>query len=691
MELHGAVAIIVIDNPPVNAASTKVRRELMNAVELLESDPAMSAGVIRCEGRTFMVGADVREFSRPPEEPRLGVLFDRIEACKKPLVVALHGTVLGGGLELAMACHGRVAAEGTSLGLPEVKLGLIPGAGGTQRLPRLVGVRRALELAATGEAIDAKTALEWGLVDEVVSSELLASALSLAKHMLSEDTVRRTGDMNVALPRPSDSESAALDAEFTRRARGVRAVSRVVTATLAAAELSLKDGLKLEASLFQECRNDEQSAALRYLFFAERSVGKTQADPVAIRRTAVIGSGTMGVGIAIALADAGINVRLIDADSGALERGMTKIESYYAGRARRGRITVQQANDRRAAIQPALEVASAADCDLAIEAVFESMSVKKQVFAKLQDALSPDALLATNTSYLDVDLIASAVRQPDRVLGLHFFSPAQVMRLVEVVRACATSERAVATGVALARRLKKVPVVVANSTGFVGNRMLQAYGRESQLMLLEGATPWQIDDALESWGMAMGPNAVLDLAGLDIGYRARRERTDLPDDPRYFRIADALVEAGRVGRKCGRGSYLYSESGQRLPDSQVEKLIAGEAARFGIERRSFGNDEIVERCVLALVNEGLALLQEGVASSASDIDVVWANGYGFPRHRGGPMWFAEQQGWAAVYERISQLKQVHGSLYWTPAGLLKELADSADKPNSGLYGAKAPC
>jgi 3-hydroxyacyl-CoA dehydrogenase len=675
-ERQGDVAVIVIDNPPVNAASAAVRQGLLRAIETFESDPQLRAAIIRCDGRTFVAGADIREFRKPAEPPRLGDLCDRIEACSKPVVAALHGTALGGGLELALACHARVALTSATLGLPEVKLGLIPGAGGTQRLPRLIGVHAALRLMLSGDSTSADDALQCGLVDQVVTDDAAAAAMALALQLAATGTLRRSGGLAVA-GAPLDEQSArAWRREAAQRARGQRAPGRIAEAVIAAAGMPIAEGLVAERRLFEESRADAQSAALRHLFFAERAAGKVDATPLPVNRAGVIGAGTMGTGIAIALADAGIAVVLVDTDPASLERGRERVASHYRKLMSRGRLTADEAGLRAGRIVPASDLAAAASCDLVVEAVFENLGVKQAVFAQLDVLLPGHALLSTNTSYLDVDRIAASTRRPGQVLGLHFFSPANVMKLVEVVRAAATSEPALATGAALARRLGKIPVIVGNASGFVGNRMLQAYGRENQLLLLEGATPWQVDAALESWGMAMGPNAVLDLAGLDIGYRARRERRDVPDDPRYFRVADALVESGRLGQKSGRGNYVYAEGGSRQPDPDVEALIVAESARFGITRRVIADAEIIERCILALINEGAALLRAGVASQSSDIDVIWANGYGFPRHRGGPMWHADALGLRAVLERIEELAHRHGTRYWDPAPRLVQLARS---------------
>jgi 3-hydroxyacyl-CoA dehydrogenase len=510
----------------------------------------------------------------------------------------------------------------------------------------------------------------------VVSGDLESAAVSHALSLISTGAWRRTGELAIREAPANDEARKQLAATVLVKTRGQHAPQRIVEAVFAGVDRPFAEALTIERRLFEECRADEQSAAMRHLFFAERAAGKIDGTARSIERVAVIGAGTMGAGIAIALADAGIGVVMIDVDAASLARGRERVTTHYRGLVKRGRLSADEAENRIARIQPGAELEGVRDCTLVIEAVFENLAIKREVFAKLDGLLPADALLATNTSYLDVDQIAAATKRPEAVLGLHFFSPANVMKLVEVVRASQTSKTALATGSVLARRLGKIPVIVGNATGFVGNRMLQAYGRESQLLLLEGATPWQVDAALENWGMAMGPNAVGDLAGLDIGYRARRERRDLPDDPRYFRVADLLVELGRLGQKSGRGNYLYPTGGRRQADPEVESIIAAESARLGISRRAVGDEEIVERCIYALINEGAALLGEGIAERASDIDVVWANGYGFPRFRGGPLWFADSMAPAAVLDTIRRLERQQGSRFWTPATLLLEHATS---------------
>ena len=637
------VAILGIEHPPVNALAQPVRAALLEAVERAERDASVVAIVITGSGRAFVAGAEIRELDDPPLAPVLVDVLARIGSCRKPVIAAISGFALGGGLELAMSCHGRIATPDAQLGLPEVKLGLLPGAGGTQRLPRLIGVEAALEMMLGGDPVTAPRALESGLVDRLVAADsLITAAIDEARASASTgEPLRRVSD----LPPPPPVDAALIDQmalRYAKATRGTGSMPRIIESVVAATQVPFEEGIALSRRLFEECRVSDASRALRHVFFAERAAGTIAATPRAIRQVAVIGAGTMGVGIAIALADAGLEARVIDPDPAALERGRNRFETHYASQVRRARCDERSAAERLARTGFEARLDAAGGCDLAIEAVVEDLAVKREVFAQLDRLLPDGALMASNTSYLDIDQFAAVTRRPGSVLGLHFFSPANVMRLVEVVRAAATDDVALATGAALARRLRKIPVIVGNATGFVGNRMLQAYGRESQLLLLEGATPQQVDTALEAWGMAMGPCAVFDLAGLDIGYRARRQRRDLPDDPRYFRVADRLVELGRLGRKSGSGHYRYGEGGERLADPEALRIIEAEARVLGVERRDIDDAQIVERCIAALVVEGRGLIASGIAASSADIDTVWVNGYGFPRFRGGPMYYASR-------------------------------------------------
>ena len=686
--LDAGIAVLTIDYPPVNALAHSVRTALLEAIIHADEDPAVQAIIVAGVAGNFVAGAEIREFDAPPRPPRLLEVLARVEACRKPVVAAIAGHALGGGLELALACHYRCATPDAKLGLPEVRLGLLPGAGGTQRLPRLVGAEFALEMMLGGETMDAARAQNVGLIDHLLvdanddanpADGAHAAAVRYARALVaSGGAPRRLRDAAPPPPLTAQAEHAAL-ARHTRTLRGLASGERIINCLRVAANAPFDASVEAAARWFEECRDSAASRALRHLFFAERAAGRCEATARALRRVAVIGAGTMGTGIAIALADALLPAVVIDADSAALARGRERFAAHYASQVARGRCTAADADERLRATRFTGDFAATSDCDLAIEAVFESLEVKQRVFAALDATLPPLAVLATNTSYLDVDQIAAATRRPGDVLGLHFFSPANIMKLVEVVGCATTRPEVLATGAALARRLRKLPVLVGNATGFVGNRMLQAYGRESQLLLLEGASPAQIDSALEAFGMAMGPCAVYDLAGLDVGYRARRERGDLPDDLRYFAVADRLVEAGRLGRKSGAGHYRYDTQGARHEDPEVGVCIAAEAARLGVRRGAVRDETIVERCILALIVEGAALLEAGIARCAADIDVVWVNGYGFPRYRGGPMHYAAALGAVQVAAAVARLANEHGARYWRalPAGTIPPSASAA--------------
>ncbi|MGI9264762.1 MAG: 3-hydroxyacyl-CoA dehydrogenase NAD-binding domain-containing protein [Gammaproteobacteria bacterium] len=679
LERRGPIGLITIDNPPVNALSHGVRAGICETLDAAVADNEIHAIVLACSGRTFIAGADIREFGKPLQDPWLPEVLAQLEAVDKPTVAALFGTVLGGGLETAMCCHYRVALSTTRLGLPEVNLGLLPGAGGTQRLPRLVGAPYALDIMVGGKPVDANSAHQNGLVDEIVSDDVLAAATAFAQRLVDDgEGPRRTGDRPVEPV--ADDFFANYRAKIARRARGFNSPWRIVECVEAAVSKPLDEGLKLERELFLQCRDSNQSASMRHLFFAERTVARIPDVPKNtpardIRQVAIIGAGTMGSGIALACLNAGFDVRLLDLDRQTLERGRESIVKGLDAAVARGRI---DQTDRDKCIDQLVlvdEYEALSEADLVIEAVFESMSVKEDVFSRLDSVCRPGALLATNTSTLSIDRISAATTRPEDVIGLHFFSPAHIMRLLEIVRGSATSTDVIASSMQFAKRLRKIGVVVGNCFGFVGNRMLYGYGRENQLLLLEGAAPEYIDQVLHDWGMAMGPNAVGDLAGLDVGYKVRQERTDLPDDPRYYRMADVLAGLGRFGQKTGRGMYLYEE-GSRIPvpDPEVSELIRTEAEALGVEQRDIGQQEIIERCVYALVVEGTRILEEGIALRASDIDVVWANGYGFPRFRGGPMFYADTVGLDKVYETVCRFRDQLGEQYWKPPELLKKLA-----------------
>ncbi len=685
----GEVAILTFDKPPVNALAQPVRAALLAAIEAQDRDAGVRAIVLIGAGRNFIAGADVREFDRPPAEPLLPAILTRLEGCAKPVVAALSGATLGGGAETALACHYRCAAGDLQLGFPEVNLGLLPGAGGTVRLPRLAGWRAALELMTSGRPIGIDAAIELGIVDRRVDGELAAGAIAWARELARAGTPpRRVLELPVPPSRPAQFEEflRAMPASSLR----LPAPPRIVEALASAAILPADVALARARALFLECVATTESRSLRHLFFAERRPVPDRDMARAVGQAAVLGAGTMGSGIAISLATGGIPVVLVDAKQEALDAGLARVKSSIDDAERKGRLDANAAEAARGRVQGSLTLAAVSGADLVIEAVFESLAVKREVFGRLGQLCRAGAVLATNTSTLDVDAIAEASGRPADVVGMHFFSPANVMRLVEVVRGRASSREAIATAHAVSKRIGKIGIPVGNAFGFVGNRMLYAYGREKELMLLEGARPETIDKALVEFGMAMGPNAVGDLAGLDIGYQVRREWQGKPDDPRFYRASDLLAELGRFGQKTGRGFYRYDgPGGERTPDPEVTDLIRAEAARLGVAPRSHSPNEIVTRSILALVKEGARVLDEGIAESPADIDVIWCNGYGFPRHRGGPMFYADTVGLPAVLESIRALGREHGERYWTPAPLLVTLAGEG-ATFSAWQAARAP-
>ncbi len=670
----GDVAVIRFENPPVNALSHPVRVAFLAAIENLDADPSVRAIVLQGAGRNFIAGADLREFDGPPLEPMLPGLLSRLEACGKPVVAALHGATLGGGAETALASHYRCATGDLQLGFPEVSLGLLPGAGGTVRLPRLVGWQVSLEMMTSGKPLGIEAALGLGIVDRRIDGDLRAGAIGWARELAhAAAPPRRVRDMPVPPSRPSLFEDFLRGLPTT--ARRLPAPPRIVEAVASAAMLPFDAALARSRTLFVECLESAESRALRHLFFAERGPVPDRELAHPVTQAGVLGAGTMGAGIAISLVTAGIAVTLVDAKPEALEAGLVRVNTAIAAQARKGRISAEAAAAARARVRGAAEFEAIATADLVIEAVFENLVVKQQVFARLGELCRPGAVLATNTSTLDLDAIATASKRAGDVVGMHFFSPAHVMRLVEIVRGRDTSRAALATAFAVTKRIGKIGVTVGNCFGFVGNRMLYAYGREKELMLLEGATPERIDQALQDFGMAMGPNAVGDLAGLDIGYQVRREWGGRPDDPRFYRVSDLLAELGRFGQKTGRGFYRYDgPEGERASDPELLELIRAEAARLSIAQREIPDHEIVGRCIIALVNEGAAILEEGIAASPADIDVIWCNGYGFPRHRGGPMFHADTIGLPVVLESIRRYAREQGERYWAPSPLIVALA-----------------
>ncbi|MCQ8875122.1 3-hydroxyacyl-CoA dehydrogenase NAD-binding domain-containing protein [Mesorhizobium sp. LMG17149] len=671
----GDVAVVTIDNPPVNALSFHVREPLMQALVELRDDASVAAIVIACAGRTFVAGADITEFGKPMQQPELRAIVAVLETIAKPTVAAIHGTALGGGLELALGCHFRVADAGAKLGLPEVKLGLLPGGGGTVRLPRLVGAVKALRMIVSGTPIGATEAHAAGLVDAVFEGDLTTHAVNFAREI-----ARKGGPFTPVRDRNEglkETDLVALDAEaadLARKARGLEAPIACALSVRNAVTLPFDAALAAERALFVKLVGSDQSRAQRHLFFAEREAAKVSGKDIVKRRIArvgVIGAGTMGGGIAMAFANGGYPVTLLETSHEALQRGLATIDRNYSVSVTRGSLSEVAKRERLAQFKGSTDYADLADCDLIVEAVFEDMAVKKEVFGKLEAVAKPGAILATNTSYLDINEIAASTSRPQDVLGLHFFSPANVMKLLEIVRADKTAPDALATVVDLARRIGKVAVVVGVCHGFVGNRMLAARGSESEALLLEGATPSQIDQVFTDFGWPMGPFQMGDLAGLDIGWRNRKARG------LSAVIADTLCEQGRFGQKTGRGFYLY-ENGSRTPapDPEVEALIRDKAAERGIAPRAISAEEIIERTLYPLINEGAKILEEGIAARASDIDVVWVNGYGFPIGKGGPLFWAGLEGPARLIERLEYWHQRTGKDVFKPAPLLKQMVET---------------
>jgi len=682
LQRHGAIALIIVDNPPVNALSQPVRQGLQQAFQAADADPEVQAVALVCEGNTFIAGADIKEFGKPPQSPSLPEVIEVIEGARKPSVAVIHGTALGGGLEVALGCHYRIARKDAKVGLPEVKLGLLPGAGGTQRLPRLAGVAKALDMIVSGQPIGAAEALEHHIVDELFEGDLVEAGLAYAQRLIDEGRgPRRTGEQTAGLEGADNAELiAAKHAEVAKRMRGLFSPLRCIAAVEAATKLPLAEGLKRERELFAECLQSPQRAALVHSFFAERQAGKiadlpADVKPRAVKSAAVIGGGTMGVGIALCFANAGIPVKLLEINEEALGRALQRARDTYGASVKRGSLTEEAMEQRLKRVEGVTGYAALADVDLVIEAVFEEMDVKRQVFERLDAVCKPGAILASNTSSLDLNQIAAFTRRPEDVVGLHFFSPANVMRLLEVVRGAKTSDDVLATAMAVGKQLKKVSVVVGVCDGFVGNRMVFQYGREAEFLLEEGATPGQVDGALRNFGMAMGPFAMRDLSGLDIGQAIRkRQRAELPADRDFPTVSDKLCEAGMLGQKTGAGYYRY-EPGNRTPleNPDLAPMLDAASREKGLERRELDEQYIIERTIYALVNEGAKILEEGIAQRASDIDVIYLNGYGFPAFRGGPMFYADSVGLDEVLARVKALHARCGD-WWKPAPLLEKLA-----------------
>jgi 3-hydroxyacyl-CoA dehydrogenase len=680
-EKRGDVGIIWVNNPPVNAISVGVRVAIIDGVAKLTQDAEIKVGVLACEGRTFMAGADITEFGKPPMSPSLHEAIGTLENSPKPIVAAIHGTAFGGGLEVALACHYRVAIATAKVGLPEVKLGILPGAGGTQRLPRLVGIETALGIIVSGDPVAASTAAKAGVIDQIIEGDLIEGAVTYAKELAARKApLRKVRDLNVdagKLPAGFFDEARK---RIAKEKRNLFAPQRIVDALQAAATLPFDSGMARERELFLQCAHNSQSKALQHVFFAERRAANVpNLDKSVVKReiksVAIIGAGTMGGGIAMNFVNVGIPVVLLEMKQEPLDRGMGVIRKNYENTASKGKITAQQLEQRMALLKPTLSYDDLRDADLIIEAVFETMAIKKEVFAKLDKVAKKGAILASNTSYLSIDEIAGATSRPSDVVGMHFFSPANVMRLLEIVRGAKTAQDVLVTVVDLAKRINKVGVVCGNRDGFIGNRMLGGYSYQASLMVLEGAMPEQVDAALRNFGMPMGVLQMGDLAGLDVGYKSRKDRDPSTFDARVSRSADLLVEMGRMGQKTQAGYYDYAP-GDRTPRPSpvVAEIIEKVSKEYGITRRKFTDEEIVERCFLSLMNVGCDVLREGVAYRSSDIDVVYLYGYGFPAYRGGPMFWAENEvGLKTALEKLRKYSADTGGKWLQVSPLLEQL------------------
>ncbi|HVO15124.1 MAG TPA: 3-hydroxyacyl-CoA dehydrogenase NAD-binding domain-containing protein [Alphaproteobacteria bacterium] len=689
---EGAVALLTIDNPPVNALNMAIVTGLRDGLRRALEDGAVKAVVVTGAGRAFIAGADISEFGkpRPKDAPQLFEVVEQLEGSPKPVVAAVNGIALGGGLETALGCHYRVAAAGARVGLPEVTLGIIPGACGTQRLPRLVGAKTALDLIVNAKQISAAEAQKLGVVDQVAEGDAVKAAIAFAEARAAEGKpprrVSRVED-KIKADRGHPEIFADYRKEMGKKFRGFDAPFAAVDAIEAAVNKPFDEGRRYEREIFVRLVNSDQAAAQRHVFFGEREVAKIPDVPKdtpvkKIERAGIIGCGLMGGGIAICFANAGIPVTVVETQQAALDKGLANIRKIFDGNVSGGRMSREAADQRVALIKGTTEYADLKDADLVVEAVFEDMGVKKQVFETLDRVCKPDAILATNTSTLDVDAIASATRRPEKVVGMHFFSPANIMKLLENVRGKATSKETIATVMELSKKLGKTAVLVGVCDGFVGNRMLYAYRRQAEALLEEGALPQQIDKAIFDFGLPMGPFAMQDLAGLDIGLAVRRRlRESLPPTLKLSYIPDRVAEQGRYGQKTGAGWYRY-EQGSRTPtpDPAIEMLILDYAKEHGIQRRAIGDQEIVERCMFALVNEGAKILEEGIAARPVDIDIVWIYGYGFPRYRGGPMFWADLVGVKKIYDTVKRLHETHGD-WLKPAPLLERLA----REGKGFY------
>jgi 3-hydroxyacyl-CoA dehydrogenase len=687
-ELRGDVAVVKLSNPPVNGLSHALRSHIVSAVDAANADPKVKAVVLVGSEQAFSGGADIREFNTPKAfaEPNLHTTLAAVESSDKPVLAAISGACMGGGLELALACHYRVATPDAQIALPEVKLGILPGAGGTQRLPRVVGVETALNMIVSGEPVPAKKFEGSALFDQIVQGDLLEAALEFAGRSADKRPLKKVRDIKIDYPNAEGFFQFARNT-VGAMAKNYPAPKKCIDAVAAAVSKPFEEGLALEAQLFQELVQSPESKALRHAFFGERAASKIADVPEGtkkrpIEKVGVIGAGTMGGGIAMNFANAGIPVVLLEVKQEALDKGLGQIRKNYEGTLKKGKLTQEQLDTRMGLITPSLSYDAFKDVDLVIEAVFEDLGVKEKVFKQLDAVCKPGAILASNTSTLDMNKIAAFTKRPGDVVGLHFFSPANVMKLLEVVRGAKTEKDVLATVMALAKKIKKTAVVSGVCDGFIGNRMLELYMRQTQYLVEEGATPWQVDKALEKWGMAMGPFRMIDMAGGDIGWAIRKRRYQEQPELTYAKLPDVLCEMGRFGQKTGAGWYKY-EPGRRdaIPDPVVEKLIEDYRKEKGIKPRKISDEEIVQRCILALSNEGAKILEEGIAQRASDIDMVYLTGYGFPVFRGGPMFYADTLGLYNVVRLMNRFEKETGDKYWKPAPLLQRLASEGKSFN----------
>ena len=682
VSMQGDIAVVTVDSPPVNTLTREVRAGLQAAFASLRGNAAVKGIVLACAGKTFLSGGDMREFETGILEPGYHEVLGLIEDSPVPVVAALHGTVMGGGVETAIACHYRVAQEGTKLGLPEITLGIIPGAGGTQRMPRLIGLEAALEMMLSGKSLSAGDAAKVGLVESVVEGDVTAAAVAYARELAASGRgPRRTRERAIAGAEKAGEIVAARRAAAAKTFRNRNSYNVLLDAVQAAVELPFDAGIERERALSIQVERAVEGRAFRHLFFAERELRKIPGLPADVKsrkvaKVGIVGAGTMGGGISMCFANAGIPVSLVDARQEALDRGLATLRRNYERSVARGSLKPEQMEQRLALIAPSLDYAALADADLIVEAVFENMALKKEIFAKLDGVAKPGAILGTNTSTLDIDEIAAVTKRPQDVIGLHFFSPANVMRLLEIVQCARTAPEVVMTALDIAKTIKKVGVVAKVCYGFIGNRMMDPYGREAERCVLEGATPEEVDGALEDFGMAMGILAVYDMAGIDIGHLTRVARAHLlPKDPTFYRPTALLTERGWLGQKSGRGYYRYdSAERKRTPDPEAIAMFAEEARRLGVPQRKPSKQEIQERCIYSMINEGARILEEGVACRASDIDIVYTAGYGFPGYRGGPMFYADTVGLKVIYDKIMEFQKTLDPQYWQPAPLLEKLA-----------------